>query len=464
MSFIRQRRLIERGDCVIVAVSGGADSLALLHLLWRMRKKLGCALHVASLDHGLRGEDGAKDVHHVGLAAQALGLPFTAGYIDVAALAMNVGIESAARSARYRFLAETARKVNANKLATAHHADDQAETVLMHLLRGAGLEGLRGMGACSPVPGHADLMLIRPLLRCSRAELEGYCLEHGLSPRHDVSNEDMTFTRNRIRRQILPQLEVIYPGVRRALAALADTASEDVAYIAAQYDAILGLEVREEAGQVWLPRAVLRQAPTALARRFVFDAARRLEANIELSYPHVIAALDVALHGSHGAVAMLPAGLHLRVDHEILVIERVTASSPPADEAYPLLTTGEEVVLVPPGTAVFGAGWRLHCEHERPQQISSALNLTIPSGAALRLRGRRSGDRFKPIGLQGHTQKISRWQIDHRVPRPLRERVPLLEVNGEIVAILWGERWPVAAPVIHDQASAATFWVWLDKE
>jgi tRNA(Ile)-lysidine synthase len=464
LTFIRQRRLIERGDRVLIAVSGGADSLALLHLLWRMRDKLGCALHVASLDHGLRGEAGANDVHHVSLAAQALGLPFTAGSIDVTALSGGVGIEAAARSARYRFLAETARRVNASKLTTAHHADDQAETVLMHLLRGAGLEGLRGMGARSPVPGHADLTLIRPLLRCTRAELEAYCFEHGLNPRHDASNEDITFTRNRIRRQLLPQLESIYPGVRGALAALADTASEDAAYIAAQYAATLGLEVREETGRVWLPRSVLRQAPAALARRFIFDGARRLAADIELSYQHVIAALDVALHGAQGAAAALPAGLRLRVDYEIVVIERAVAGPSTADETHPLLAEGEEVILVPPGFAAFGAGWRLHCGDERPQRVSSALHLTVPRGAPLRLRGRRAGDRFKPSGLDGHTQKVSRWQIDHRVPRSLRERVPLLEVNGEIVAILWGERWPVAAPVIPDQANAAAVWIWLDKE
>lgn len=464
LTFIRQRRLIECGDRVLIAVSGGADSLALLHLLWRMRDKLGCALHVASLDHGLRGEEGAQDVQHVSLAAQALGLPFTAGYIDVAALSGRVGTEAAARSARYRFLAETARTVNANKLATAHHADDQAETVLMHLLRGAGLEGLRGMGASSPVPGHPDLTLIRPLLRCKRAELEAYCFEHGLNPRYDASNDDMAFTRNRIRQQLLPQLESIYPGVRQALAALADTASEDAAYIAAQYDATLGLEVREEPGRVWLPRAALRQAPVALARRFIFDGARRLSADIELSYQHVIAALDVALHGAQGASASLPAGLRLRVDYEILVIEPMVAGWPAADETYPLLAEGEEAILVPPGVAAFGAGWRLHCAYERPEHIASPLRLMIPGGALLRLRGRRAGDRFKPSGLHGHTQKISRWQIDHRVPRSLRERVPLLEVDGEIVAILWGERWPVAAPTIHDQASAAAVWIWLDKE
>ena len=167
---IRQHQLIVHAKPLVVAASGGADSLALCHLLYHA----GYDLHIATLDHGLRGDTGQVDADFMCWMARQWGVPCTMGQVDVPALArkQKTGIEATARKTRYDFLADVARQIGTSTIATAHHADDQAETVLMHILRGSGLQGLRGMAFRAPVPGHTDLTLVRPLLAVTRAEIE----------------------------------------------------------------------------------------------------------------------------------------------------------------------------------------------------------------------------------------------------------------------------------------------------
>jgi len=260
--------LFRPGELVVVAVSGGPDSLCLLHLLHGLAPALGLQLHVAHLNHGLRGEDADADARFVAGFAAALGLPCTIGQADVRALADAPGIslEEAARQARYRFLSETARAVGARTIAVGHNADDQAETVLMHFLRGSGLAGLRGMApktalgeywlggiASRQTPplamtsGGADFWLIRPLLAIPRRAIEAYCAEHGLAPRFDRSNADTTFFRNRLRHELLPILEQYNPAIRAILAHTAEALAGD--------HQIVRAEVEAAWGRVWLPQA-----------------------------------------------------------------------------------------------------------------------------------------------------------------------------------------------------------------
>ncbi|MCB9453227.1 MAG: tRNA lysidine(34) synthetase TilS [Anaerolineaceae bacterium] len=223
---IQKHNLIPQHTLVVVAVSGGADSLALLHILQELRPRLECDLHVATLDHGLRGADGAADAHFVAATAAAWGLPVTIGNTNVPALMEQTGqgVETSARQARYAFLAGVARDVGASLVATAHHADDQAETILLHLLRGSGLRGLRGMAFHAALPGFPEITLVRPLLATSRTEIETYCREHHLTPRHDATNQDTTLLRNHIRHDILPQLQTINPQIVPTLMNLSESA------------------------------------------------------------------------------------------------------------------------------------------------------------------------------------------------------------------------------------------------
>ncbi len=209
-------RSVLQGRRVIVGVSGGADSLCLLHLLHRAAAALNVTLYVATLDHGLRGQAGAEDAAFVEQIAQAWGLPVRRERQDVVALAREhgLGIEDAARRARYTFLARAAQEAGAAVIAVAHNADDQAETVLMRVIRGSGLAGLRGMLPLSPLsadhllpgaPPVEGLLLARPLLDVPRADIDAYCAAHDLHPRQYATNYEQSKMPTRGRHTVCPK-------------------------------------------------------------------------------------------------------------------------------------------------------------------------------------------------------------------------------------------------------------------
>jgi tRNA(Ile)-lysidine synthase len=202
------------GAPLIVAVSGGPDSLALLHMLARQSLLPAEALLVAHLDHALRPSS-AAEAHFVAATAAEWGVAGRVERVDVRTLAETgrLTLEAAARQARYDFLARVVTEAGGRAIATGHTADDQAETVLMHILRGSGTAGLRGMLPASPVPGHPHLTLLRPWLRASRAEIVAYCQEHRLRPITDESNTDPAYFRNRLRHELLPLLAAYNPHV-----------------------------------------------------------------------------------------------------------------------------------------------------------------------------------------------------------------------------------------------------------
>ena len=248
-STFQRYHLIDPGQALVVGVSGGPDSLCLLHVLRELAPDLALRLHVAHLHHGLRGVDADADAAFVQETAVAWGLPVTIEHADVAALAQQTGmsLEEAARHARYSFLARVAERNGARAIAVGHTADDQVETVLMHFLRGSGLAGLRGMQPVSdfgfwmrgaePAAAIGGAVLLRPMLSVSRAEILDYCADHGLTPRFDRSNEDTTFFRNRLRHELLPLLETYNPQIRRILLNSATVLADDYEHLRGQLQA-----------------------------------------------------------------------------------------------------------------------------------------------------------------------------------------------------------------------------------
>ena len=240
----RVRTALERsgtaGRSLVVAVSGGPDSLALLHALVAVRDRLNLRLHGAHLDHGLRGAASASDAEFAGRTFRRLGVPCTVERADVGAFrtAHRVSLEVAAREVRYAFLARVASGQRAEAVVLGHTADDQVETVLMHLVRGSGLTGLRGMEAVSrrEIAG-VETTLLRPLLSMSREETVEYCRASGLRPRLDESNLSGEMTRNRIRSDLLPLLETFNPAIRDAIIRLSRTAGRDLELLESATDA-----------------------------------------------------------------------------------------------------------------------------------------------------------------------------------------------------------------------------------
>jgi tRNA(Ile)-lysidine synthase len=441
---IQKYHLITPDSILVVGVSGGADSLALMHILYTLQSTFRYQIHIATFDHGLRGEQGAADTEYVRKMADSLGVPVTVGRTDVTN--QGNGVEAAARIARYDFLVSVARKIGAERVAVAHHAGDQAETVLMHLLRGAGLAGLGGMAMEAPMPNHSDVTLIRPLLWNTRAEIEAYCKAHGLEAREDATNRDTTLLRNNIRLNILPALEQVNPHLQRALSHLADIARVEDDYVQGQLrEMAASPAVQKRGGRILIERATFRELHPALQRRLIVWAAREVKPETQdLDYLHIMDAVQMAVEGKQGGRALLTDGLQVRVEYEFFIVERRDAAIPDLDQ--PLVPEGVTLKIEIPGLVKLpDSQWTLHASLDIPgENVMPEARLTIPEGANVTLRGRKEGDRFTPLGMDRHSQKINRWMINRKIPRSFRERIPLICVDENIVAIFVDSQWYVS--------------------
>jgi tRNA(Ile)-lysidine synthase len=461
---IRQHRLVTAGQAVVVGVSGGPDSLCLLHVLHTLAPALSLDLHVGHLHHGLRGAEADADADFVVHLARDWGVPVHMDYADVVALArtQRQSVEEAARCARYIFLARLARQVGAPSIAVGHNADDQAETVLMHWLRGAGLAGLRGMlpktaladyrldvtATSSSTLADGDLAgieLIRPLLGVTRPEIEDYCRRHGLRPRLDRSNLDTTYFRNRLRHDLLPYLETYNPNIREILRRSAEVIAGDYALLRQQLEVAWLQVVRSESpSAVVFDLAAWRHLPLGLQRSTLREAVHRLRRSLRnINFDHVEGALTVAVGGETGARATLPQGLEVTVGYDTVVIAPHGFSLPLPD--LPLLTAGDPIpVRVPGDTWLPDMRWRLRVDLTTvgAVQPGSGWTATLDAayvGTAPRLRRRRPGDRFRPLGLGGRSQRLNEFMINAKIPAAWRNHVPLL-VN-EADQIVWVCGW-----------------------
>jgi tRNA(Ile)-lysidine synthase len=436
---IREHALLAPDARVLIAVSAGADSVALAHLLCDLGPALAFSVAgVAHFNHRLRAaaEDDERFASEV---AARLGLPFVAGGSDVRALARErrVSIEDAARQLRYDFLESARFRLGADRTAVGHTRDDQAETVLLRLLRGA---GTRGLAAIRPRSGH----VIRPLLDVARAELRGWLNERELAFREDESNLDLAVPRNRIRHELLPYLERFSPGVAAVLAREADLAREDEAVLAhAAADAARDVVTSAE-GATSLDREALLALPRGLARRVVRGVLESCSGRF-IGLDHVGAVLELAA-GEPGRRLSLP-GLSAARRADRIVLEprtvRPAAAQPPAMLPRPLPIPGE--VVLPE------AGWAISAGTSGGRAVPGDLAGDGPavavSGeslmAGLAVRFRRPGDALRPLGLGGR-KKLQDLFVDRKIPRGERDAVPLVVDAGDRIV------WVVGHAVAED--------------
>jgi tRNA(Ile)-lysidine synthase len=297
---IQKHRLIKKGERVLVAVSGGPDSIALVCLLYALRRDLGLKLHVAHLDHGLRA-DSAKDRKFVERMAGTMGLPCTAERIDIQSLAQRGSLEEAARTCRLEFLFRTARKIKAETIALGHNRDDQAETVLMRLFRGTGLYGLSAISMKRKITGYT---LIRPLLETGRTDIAAYLRKLKIPFCVDISNAEDVYTRNRIRNKLLPLLEKEYNGnIREVLAGTAETAGYDYDFLNLQAERAF----KKMGGVIKLERfAVLHPALQRLMFRL---AIAKIQGNTRrITLQHIRELEDLVSNRPAGSIVDLPQG------------------------------------------------------------------------------------------------------------------------------------------------------------
>lgn len=428
----------------VLGFSGGPDSAALLHAL----HAAGWPLLVAHLDHGLRPESVAE-ARAAAETAAGYGLPFFTERADVAARAERAGqsIEEAARAARYEFLFRVAGQQGAQAVLTAHTADDQSETILMHLLRGAGPAGLRGMPArLLPNPWSEDIPLVRPLLQVSREEVLAYCSQHSLQPLHDPSNTDPAFFRNKLRHEMLPLMESYAPGFKRRLRQTGELLAADVALIdeltASAWRRCLA---QRGPGFVGLQRTALQAEPLALQRGVLRRAAGELRPQQrDVSYAQVEHALE-AIAAGHSVAQDWFAGLVVLVEGDMAWLAERKAELPAAWPQAPESAMHIEA----PGSALLNGGWRLDLAEGEPpagradnaDRYQAWLDLER-SGAELTLRRPRPGDRIAALGLGG-TQKLADLFTNEKLPRRARAAWPLLCKSDEI---LWVPGYRIAEP------------------
>jgi len=426
---------------LVVGSSGGPDSSALMYGLYRLREAHGISLHVAHLNHNFRGQEAEDDAAFVSEMAQEQGLPVTVAKEDPHEYQRVRGIssfEQGAREMRYAFLARVARKAGARAVTVGHTSDDLAETVILHVLRGSGLYGLRGMLEVSDWPWPvttAELKLFRPLLDVTKAQTADYCHEIGRSYREDSGNYMWRFTRNRVRQDLMPKLAEDYnPQVRNALVRLARTAAEELDFVEQELDkAWSGIAV-ESNGEVRFSRFALSGLHPllqrlALRRAYVLvtgDATRLRES-------HLVAMEDLAAGNRVGRTLDLPAGVVIRQEYKELALARgleVDCPYPDLRGEYPVelpAETGVDMVCrVGPWLVEMHTGnANQPPDWARTQDGWTACLLRSAIAPEVVVRAWRPGDRIQPLGMEGH-KKLQDLFTDLKVPRSWRERVPIL--------------------------------------
>ena len=431
--------MIPAGSTVVCAVSGGADSVYLLHRLWLLRTMLDFRLAAAHFDHGLRGEESRRDAAFVrdfvarycgvqhcvlrdGTEVELPPVELIVGRGDVAAeaRARGRGIEETARELRYAFLEETADRVGAERIATAHTADDDLETLLLHLLRGTGLRGLTGI---PPRRGR----LIRPMLTTTRETVEEYLRRYGLPHVEDSSNTDERFLRNRLRRQVVPLLKEFSPGVTARIPDTVARLRADEALLE-ELAQPLCRQAWEEGEDLVLPAAALAEAPEPLAVRAVRQLIARLRGGAAgLTAAHLEAVLALCRGNDPSAQVSLPGGLLAWREYDRLVL----GPDAPPPRVVPRTVT-------PPCVLKLEGGWTLRCEcgpvpHAGEESDGFFHFDCAKIAGTLRVRPRETGDE---LALPGRPRRsLKKLFIDRRVPRRLRESVPVLADGAGVLAV-----------------------------
>lgn len=430
---IRRRRLIERGDHVVVAVSGGPDSVALLSLLHTLSSSWNLSLSVVHFNYGLRGAESDGDAAFVMRLCERLNIT---GHCERLALTEDLrkgrSLQEAAREARYAALLRWRASLGADKVALGHTRDDQAETVVMWLLRGAGTTGLSGMPYMRPP-------FVRPLLTVGRTDVLSYLLGQGLDFREDSSNATPLYVRNRVRHDLLPVLKRFNPAILDVLTRQADILREDGACLDEMAKEQCARVAQEAQNNEWvLDRNGLLALPLALQRRVlrkVIQDCTRVDRGP--SFGAVSLVLDRIVHGNSGSCASLR-NVNVRREYDRILFQpldgtgRETVNGPPLAVALPVPST------------IF---WtltkqRLQADLVHCSQLEHACSTSLPKQAMLdadcmtldlQVRTWRRGDRFHPFGFDGHQKKLQDLFADLKVPRSARGRIPLVVAPEGII-------------------------------
>jgi len=469
LRFIEQHHLVSGGEKLLVAVSGGPDSVCLLHILVKLQRELKVKLQVAHLNHQLRGAESEADASYVSHLARQLGIPAIIEGRDVTGYQAQhrLSLEEAAREVRYSFLTQVARSIGAERVAVGHTMDDHIETILLHLIRGTGTRGLRGLQAVTVwQSGSNSLTIVRPLLEVSHQETEDYCHLHQLAPRLDASNLSLSPLRNRIRQQLLPLLESYNPRVAEALLRTGRIASDDIDFLDEEIARLWDEVAQQQEKTVVLDKERFDQLPPTLQRYLLRASAEKLLGSAKDIEMRHIEEMISALTKPAGKRLSLPGGLIFSIEYNrYLLASDLAALSP-----FPVLR--EEFLLNIPGETLL-PGWHIEAtiiDRERaaekiikgklegalaPSKIITPLPLIKgmglikndftayfdlgKTGDKLLVRPRQRGDRFQPLGMS-QPKKVNEFMIDAKIPHAWRQQVPVVCSPNQI---LWVVGWRI---------------------
>jgi len=413
-AFIRENGLIPAGCSVVAGVSGGADSVALLRVLTRLAPEMDVRVFAAHFNHGIRGAAADADEAYVIALCEDYGVPLYRERADVPRLARKYGhtLEEEARLARYAFLERARAHFGAQLIAVAHHKDDQAESVLLHLIRGSGLAGLSGMKAQRGA-------LVRPMLCVSRAEIEAFLEEEGIAFCTDATNFIPEGTRNRVRLNVIPYIEEnINPAFTQTLCSTAELLRRDEEYLSSLARAALEAAAREGG----YDRREIAALPQPLKTRAIRLALADIGVKADVERAHVEKAAAL-LEARTGASLDLP-GARVRASYDLVLFETKAPRAPEWFER-PLIVPGD--TLVPGG--LFRAAFTEDTSYEADVYKAYFDRDRLP--AQLTVRRRRARDRFFPINAPG-SRKLKEFFIDRKVPREARD-IPLLAAGADVL-------------------------------
>ena len=424
---IKKYRMLGSGDRVLLGISGGPDSLALLHVLYSLEKELDFSLYLAHLNHMFRGKEAEGDARYVKRLARTFKLSLRSKSLDVPAFARKEKLseEEAARQVRYEFLSKVSLRYKANKIALGHTEDDQLETILMRLIRGTGQEGLKGIPPVRILNLKPRIEIVRPLIETSRSEIESYLARHNLKPCLDSSNLKPIYLRNKIRLELLPLLRKYNPRIKEVLLSTVQILREEEEYLQENTGKVFNRVIKEKKrGRVGLKLKDFSNYPRALQRRVLREVIRFIQGDLQgFTFRHYENILKLIKESSSGSQIDLPHDLIVRKDYGQLNIFKKKPEKTPSFNYIlkaPGITRVPEVNLKVETKIIGRAGKTVAClptDKVGKNKMSVSFDyekLKLP----LLLRSRRRGDRFAPLGLKG-TKKIKDFFIDRKRPRVL---------------------------------------------
>jgi tRNA(Ile)-lysidine synthase len=429
---ITQYHMLKKGDKILIGISGGPDSVALVHILLKLQQKYNLTIHLAHLNHLLRNE-AKEEAVFVKKLAETLKLPITIEEINILQdTSKNFSIQQKARKIRYEFLIRIAKKLNATKIALAHHEDDNIETILMWLIRGCGAEGIKGIPPVRKI--NEKLFIIRPLIKITKQEIINYLKINNLSFKIDSSNLKLAYLRNKIRLELLPKLQEYNPNIKEVLNRLSNLWQKDNEYLN-----ILSIEAKNkvllENGKIDLKKfyAFHQAIQSRILRQIIEDMKGDLQ---QITFTHIEAILNLIKNGPSQGKLDLPANITVEREYDTLAIYKKVEKEIEGNRE-------EKYLQVPGVTKIEGLKIETQIVPKKSRSTCYSL-LSTPYNAyldydkielPLLVRHRKKGDRFHPYGMRG-SKKVKDFLIDLKIPNKIRNKILLLQDKKGIVWVV----------------------------